>query len=57
MIPSLFQSPRSTYRVQLQARFNFQDLERLVPYLHQLGISHAYLSPIFWAAPGSRHRL
>jgi (1->4)-alpha-D-glucan 1-alpha-D-glucosylmutase len=32
-----------------------RDALDLVPYLRSLGISHLYLSPVFEAAPGSRH--
>ena len=47
--------PVCTYRVQLQARFNFRDLEALAPYFEALGVSDFYLSPIFTATPGSSH--
>jgi (1->4)-alpha-D-glucan 1-alpha-D-glucosylmutase len=47
--------PLATYRVQLQPEFNFGELERLLPYFAQLGISELYTSPIFRAAPGSLH--
>ena len=47
--------PRATYRVQLHAEFNFERLAQIVPYLHDLGISDVYLSPIFRASPGSMH--
>jgi (1->4)-alpha-D-glucan 1-alpha-D-glucosylmutase len=47
--------PRATYRVQLHAGFNFEQLSQIVPYLHDLGISDAYLSPLFLAPPGSQH--
>jgi (1->4)-alpha-D-glucan 1-alpha-D-glucosylmutase len=47
--------PRATYRVQMHADFNFEQLAQIVPYLHELGISDLYLSPPFCAAPGSRH--
>lgn len=46
---------RATYRVQLHAGFTFADAARLLPYLHQLGISHLYCSPYLQAAPGSKH--
>jgi (1->4)-alpha-D-glucan 1-alpha-D-glucosylmutase len=45
----------STYRVQLQENLKFQDVEKLLPYLEQLGITHLYLSPIFQAKKGSLH--
>jgi (1->4)-alpha-D-glucan 1-alpha-D-glucosylmutase len=47
--------PQATYRLQLHAGFGFDDAATVVPYLHSLGISHAYLSPILQAAPGSMH--
>ncbi len=47
--------PQATYRLQLRAEFGFDDAATVVPYLHGLGISHAYLSPILQAAPGSTH--
>jgi (1->4)-alpha-D-glucan 1-alpha-D-glucosylmutase len=43
----------ATYRLQLTKEFRFADAESLVPYLHRLGISHIYASPIFAARPGS----
>jgi (1->4)-alpha-D-glucan 1-alpha-D-glucosylmutase len=49
------QSPQTTYRLQLHGGFGFDDAAEIVPYLHSLGISHAYLSPILQAAPGSMH--
>jgi (1->4)-alpha-D-glucan 1-alpha-D-glucosylmutase len=47
--------PRATYRLQLNSDFTFADAEAIVPYLDALGISHAYLSPILMAQPGSTH--
>ncbi|WP_236020880.1 malto-oligosyltrehalose synthase [Devosia sediminis] len=47
--------PRATYRLQLNKDFTFADATALVPYLDELGISHAYLSPILKARPGSTH--
>ncbi|TCC58258.1 malto-oligosyltrehalose synthase [Kribbella pittospori] len=49
------QGPQATYRLQLHAGFGFDDAATVVPYLQGLGISHAYLSPILQAAPGSTH--
>lgn len=45
----------ATYRIQLQPDFGFEDVERILPYLRGLGISHLYLSPITEARPGSTH--
>ena len=47
--------PGSTYRLQLHAEFGFADAADLAGYLASLGVTHAYLSPILQAAPGSRH--
>ncbi|MEX2495610.1 MAG: malto-oligosyltrehalose synthase, partial [Woeseia sp.] len=47
--------PRATYRVQLHKEFGFADLERVVPYLAALGVSHVYCSPYMKARSGSNH--
>ena len=47
--------PGSTYRLQMTAEFGFAAAVEVVPYLHRLGVTHAYLSPILHAAPGSTH--
>lgn len=47
--------PRATYRVQLHQGFGFVELERLLPYLAALGISHVYCSPYMKARSGSDH--
>jgi (1->4)-alpha-D-glucan 1-alpha-D-glucosylmutase len=47
--------PLSTYRLQFNAGFRFEDARRLVGYLHALGVSHVYSSPILKARPGSMH--
>jgi (1->4)-alpha-D-glucan 1-alpha-D-glucosylmutase len=48
-------TPRATYRLQLNREFTFADAARAVPYLARLGISHLYVSPILKARPGSMH--
>ena len=48
-------APQSTYRLQLQPGFGFTDAAGIAGYLAALGVSHAYLSPILQAAPGSVH--
>lgn len=45
----------ATYRLQLHAGFTCADAAEVVPYLHALGVSHAYLSPVLTAVPGSEH--
>ena len=47
--------PHSTYRLQLNEDFGFDDAAALVPYLKALGISHLYASPFLKARAGSRH--
>ncbi|HVW60724.1 MAG TPA: alpha-amylase family glycosyl hydrolase, partial [Puia sp.] len=47
--------PISTYRVQLHEKFNFHELEGILEYLHELGISTIYASPITQAVKGSQH--
>jgi (1->4)-alpha-D-glucan 1-alpha-D-glucosylmutase len=47
--------PRSTYRVQLSARFPFQAASAVVPWLADLGVSHLYASPVLRARSGSPH--
>ena len=47
--------PTGTYRLQLRPDFTFDDATAVLPYLHDLGVSHVYLSPVLQAAPGSTH--
>src|SRR5579863_4592373 len=47
--------PLSTYRLQFNAAFRFEHARKLTGYLHALGISHIYSSPILKARPGSMH--
>jgi len=52
---------QSTYRLQLHGpgdevpAFTFAQAREQLAYLEQLGVSHAYLSPILQAAEGSQH--
>ena len=48
-------APTATYRLQLHAGFALRDALGVLPYLHSLGVSHLYLSPVLAARPGSRH--
>ena len=48
-------TPASTYRLQMHEKFTFEDAQAVLPYLKQLGIGDAYLSPIFEARPHSMH--
>ena len=45
----------ATYRLQLHADFTCADALQVVPYIHALGVSHVYLSPVLTAVPGSEH--
>jgi (1->4)-alpha-D-glucan 1-alpha-D-glucosylmutase len=47
--------PLSTYRIQLNSQFGFDDAAEIVPYLEELGIDYLYCSPVLQAAPGSTH--
>src|SRR5258708_20581830 len=47
--------PLATYRLQFNAGFRFDDARRLVGYLHAMGVSHVYSSPILRAREGSPH--
>ncbi len=47
--------PRATYRLQFNQHFTFRDAESIVPYLHEIGVSDCYSSPILKAKPGSLH--
>src|SRR2546429_9528200 len=47
--------PLSTYRLQFNADFKFKDAQRIIGYLHALGVSHVYSSPVLQARAGSRH--
>ncbi|MCC6346444.1 MAG: malto-oligosyltrehalose synthase, partial [Nitrospirales bacterium] len=47
--------PLSTYRLQFNHRFTFRDAAKIIPYLHDIGISDIYASPYFKSQPGSLH--
>jgi (1->4)-alpha-D-glucan 1-alpha-D-glucosylmutase len=47
--------PSATYRVQLNQNFRFADTIKILDYLHELGISDLYLSPILASRKGSGH--
>ena len=47
--------PVSTYRVQFNSAFRFTDALKIIDYLHFLGITDLYASPILKARPGSSH--
>ncbi len=47
--------PAATYRLQLSGEFPWALAKRIVPYLADLGVGAAYVSPIVMARPGSSH--
>lgn len=47
--------PTTTYRLQFTPQFGFTAARAILPYLHELGISDIYASPIFHARTGSAH--
>lgn len=53
--PIAGRTPRCTYRLQLSEAFPFDRAASTSQYLSELGVSHAYCSPILQAAAGSSH--
>jgi (1->4)-alpha-D-glucan 1-alpha-D-glucosylmutase len=47
--------PVSTYRLQVREEFGFDAAAEQAAYLADLGVTHAYLSPVLQPAPGSAH--
>lgn len=47
--------PNSTYRLQFNKDFKFNDAKEIVHYLKKLGISHVYASPLLSPRKGSMH--
>ncbi len=47
--------PTATYRLQFTPEFGFGHARAALTYLHDLGISDIYASPIFHARSGSAH--
>lgn len=47
--------PGATYRIQFNKDFRFNDARELIPYLHNLGVTTLYASPILKAREGSAH--
>src|SRR5437763_6945041 len=47
--------PRSTYRLQINKHFNFEDAHAALDYLDALGASDLYISPPFKAQKESLH--
>jgi (1->4)-alpha-D-glucan 1-alpha-D-glucosylmutase len=47
--------PVATYRLQLNSQFGFKDVRAIIDYLHELGITDLYTSPLLQARRGSLH--
>ena len=47
--------PTATYRLQFNSAFTFQDAKGIVAYLHDLGITDIYSSPLLRPRKGSMH--
>ncbi|KAA0993795.1 malto-oligosyltrehalose synthase [Dyadobacter aurulentus] len=47
--------PSSTYRIQFNPEFSFDDFEKRIPYFQKLGVGTIYASPILESTPGSTH--
>jgi len=47
--------PAATYRLQVHAGFRLQDAAEVAGYLADLGVTHAYASPLLRSAEGSNH--
>ena len=47
--------PSATYRIQLNQDFPLAEARKILDYLHQLGVSDVYLSPILASRKGSNH--
>ena len=48
-------TPSATYRLQVHAGFTLDDAAAVAGYLADLGVSHAYSSPLLRSAEGSNH--
>jgi (1->4)-alpha-D-glucan 1-alpha-D-glucosylmutase len=47
--------PAATYRLQIHAGFRLEDAAEVAGYLADLGVTHAYASPLLRSAEGSNH--
>jgi (1->4)-alpha-D-glucan 1-alpha-D-glucosylmutase len=47
--------PGATYRLQFNCDFTFANAREIVSYLHEVGITDCYASPLFKAPPQSTH--
>lgn len=51
----MYRVPVATYRIQFNSQFRFEDARKIVPYLHALGITDIYSSPLLRPRTGSMH--
>ncbi|HEX6642870.1 MAG TPA: malto-oligosyltrehalose synthase, partial [Thermoanaerobaculia bacterium] len=51
----MYRVPIATYRIQFNAGFTFDDARKIVAYLHDLGITDLYSSPLLRPRKGSTH--
>ena len=51
----MYRAPTSTYRLQFNAGFTFEQARRIADYLADLGITDLYSSPVLRARKGSTH--
>jgi (1->4)-alpha-D-glucan 1-alpha-D-glucosylmutase len=54
-LPGIDRVPNATYRLQFNRDCTLAHARELVAYLHDLGVSHIYASPLLKAVPGSMH--
>src|SRR5215472_8743856 len=47
--------PLATYRLQFNRQFGFRQAADAASYLHELGVSDVYASPLLEAVPNSSH--
>jgi len=51
----MYRVPTATYRLQFHADFTLRDARQIIDYLHALGISDIYASPLLRPRTGSTH--
>jgi (1->4)-alpha-D-glucan 1-alpha-D-glucosylmutase len=51
----MYRIPVATYRIQFNAGFRFEDAQKIVAYLAELGVSDLYASPLLKPRKGSMH--
>ena len=51
----MYRVPTATYRLQFNSQFRFEDAKKIAGYLHDLGITDIYSSPLLRPRKGSMH--